>query len=262
MDAKQVGAYWEANADAWIRLSRAGYDVYRDALNTPAFLDLLPTIHGLRGLDVGCGDGTNTRRLAERGAWMTAIDIAPSFIAAAQATEAADPCGIDYSIGDATALAFADGSFAFVTAFMSLMDIPNQGAVLREAHRVLLGGGFLQFSILHPCFAPPCRRVLRNADGEAYAVQLADYFWRTEGDVETWTFGAIPPAERATVRPFDIPRFHRTLADWVAMILAAGFAVETLTEPMADEDTARQVPAVADTRIAPLFLHMRARKPQ
>jgi len=32
----------------------------------------------------------------------------------------------------------------------------------RSAGLILRSGGFLQFSILHPCFVPPYRRVLRN----------------------------------------------------------------------------------------------------
>ena len=47
MDPSIVAAHWEANAEAWTRHSRAGYDVYRDALNTPAFLAMLPPIDGL-----------------------------------------------------------------------------------------------------------------------------------------------------------------------------------------------------------------------
>ena len=42
MDHQQVGRLWNANADAWTKLARAGYDVYRDYLNTPAFFDMLP----------------------------------------------------------------------------------------------------------------------------------------------------------------------------------------------------------------------------
>ena len=46
MDTREVGRYWESNARAWTALSREGWDVYRDALNTPAFLALLPAIGG------------------------------------------------------------------------------------------------------------------------------------------------------------------------------------------------------------------------
>ena len=80
MDRTDVAACWEANAETWTRHARAGYDLYRDALNTPVFLANLPPVAGLKGLDIGCGEGSNTRKLAERGARMTAVDIAPTFI--------------------------------------------------------------------------------------------------------------------------------------------------------------------------------------
>ncbi|GAB5387800.1 MAG: class I SAM-dependent methyltransferase [Alphaproteobacteria bacterium] len=261
MKSAEVGAYWEGNAPAWIELSRAGYDVYRDALNTPHFLALLPQIDGQTGLDIGCGEGTNTRQLAERGAHMTAADIAPSFIKAETETEQADPRGITYQHMDATALDFADASFDFATAFMSFMDIPDQDKALAEVFRVLKPGGFFQFSILHPCFCPPHRKTLRDENGVCYAIEVGDYYRRTDGEVESWLFGAAPPEEREKHPDFNIPRFHRTLSDWVAMLTEAGFMLEALQEPKADEDTARAVPDVADTRITPLFLHLRLRKP-
>ena len=80
MDRERAAAYWEANAETWTQLSRAGYDVYRDNVNTPGFLAMLPPIAGLHGLDIGCGEGTNTRALAKLGARMTAIDVAPPFV--------------------------------------------------------------------------------------------------------------------------------------------------------------------------------------
>jgi hypothetical protein len=66
MDAKTVAAHWEANAETWTKYSRAGYDRYRDALNTPAFLAMLPAVDGLTGLDLGCGEGSGDRRRDDR----------------------------------------------------------------------------------------------------------------------------------------------------------------------------------------------------
>ena len=74
MDHKEVGHFWNTNADAWTTLSRAGYDVYRDYLNTPAFFEMLPDVAGRSGLDLGCGEGHNTRLLARRGAKLHDID--------------------------------------------------------------------------------------------------------------------------------------------------------------------------------------------
>ena len=47
MEPVEAAALWEANAETWTRHSRAGYDIYRDALNTPAFLEMLPPVAGL-----------------------------------------------------------------------------------------------------------------------------------------------------------------------------------------------------------------------
>ena len=261
MNSEEVGRYWNQNAEVWTRHARAGYDVYRDALNTPAFFDMLPDVAGLGGLDIGCGEGHNTRLLAKAGARMTAIDIAEVFIGHARAEEAKAPLGIDYRLADGTALPFATNSFDFATAFMSLMDMPEQDKGLSEAARVIRPGGFVQFSILHPCFVPPTRRTLRRMDGTTKAIEIADYFKRVDGDLDVWKFGGAPAEERHKVEPFRIPRYHRTLSDWVAMIVAAGLNIEAFGEPMASEDVARAVPAVEDTRVAPIFLHVRARRP-
>jgi ubiquinone/menaquinone biosynthesis C-methylase UbiE len=260
MDARDVAAHWESNAETWTTYSRAGYDKYRDALNTPAFLDMLPRVAGLKGLDLGCGDGTNTRSVARLGARMTGLDVAPTFVRHARETEAQDPLGIDYVLGDGQTIEFPDASFDFVTAFMSMMDMADQPQVLSGVQRILRPGGFLQFSILHPCFVPPTRRNIRNEAGEPVAVQVADYFDETEGRIERWLFSEIPAEERATLTPFSVPRFHRTLTSWVSMIVGAGLTIEAFGEPMASEDVAIAEPVVADTRVAPIFLHIRARK--
>ncbi len=260
MKSAELAAYWEANADTWTRHSRAGYDVYRDALNTPAFLAMLPPVGGLRGLDVGCGEGSNTRKLARLGARMHGVDIAPTFIRHAVAAENADPLGIVFHVADAIFLPFAPGTFDFVTAFMSMMDIPDQARALHEVWRVLRPGGFMQFSISHPCFDPPHSRVLREADGTTRAIEVAGYF-DTEEWVDIWWFGTLPREERERVAPFRTPRFHRTLSEWVEIICRAGLVIEQFGEPRASPELAEAVPYVAVTRVAPLFLHIRARKP-
>jgi ubiquinone/menaquinone biosynthesis C-methylase UbiE len=260
MDLTDVARYWEANAENWTRFSRAGYDVYRDALNTPAFLAMLPPVNGLAGLDIGCGEGTNTRQLARRGARIHAIDIASTFIRHARAEEERDPMGITYQVADATALPFPDASFDFATAFMALMDMPNQERALSEAARVLRPGGFLQFSILHPCFAQPHRRVVRDDAGNTLAIEVARYF-EDFPFLDEWMFSTIPAEQRAGIEPFRIPVFHHPLSQWVDYICRAGLVIEKFAEPQASPEVAAAVPQVADTRVAPLFLQIRARKP-
>jgi len=262
MTRAEAAAYWEANAEIWTQHARAGLDVYRDRVNTPAFLMMLPPIAALSGLDIGCGEGANTRDLARRGASMTALDVSPTFIRHAREAERNEPLGIEYVRADAACMPFAAAAFDFATAFMSLMDMPDQATVLAEADRVLRPGGFLQFSILHPCFVPPHRRVLREADGRTVrGIEIGGYFSNIDGRVDRWWFCTVSAEERARVPPFQEPRFHRTLSTWLNLVIATGFTLERLGEPCADEAMAEAVPAVADTRVAPLFLHVRVRKP-
>ncbi|OLP58672.1 methyltransferase [Xaviernesmea oryzae] len=258
MKREEVAAFWEANAEAWTQLSREGYDIYRDALNTPAFLAMLPPVEGLAGLDVGCGEGSNTRKVAEYGALMQAVDISPTFIRHAQEVEAREPLGIVYQMADAHELPFEDARFDFVTAFMSLMDMPHQDSVLREIARVLKPGGFLQFSILHPCFVPPYRKTLRDAEGRVTGATIAGYFDDSQGQVERWIFSAAPKERQEAFAPFVIPRFHRTLSWWVDAIVGAGLTITKFGEPSASEELAQAFPTVADTRVVGIFLHVQA----
>lgn len=50
MDHNEAGRYRNDSAESWTRLARAGYDVYRDHLNKPAFFAMLPDVEGLSSL--------------------------------------------------------------------------------------------------------------------------------------------------------------------------------------------------------------------
>jgi SAM-dependent methyltransferase len=247
---------WNANAGSWTELSRAGFDVYRDLVNTPAFFAMLPSVAERSGLDLGCGEGYNTRLLAERGANVVALDIADVFVAAAAESGGS---GVRFVLADGATLPFASRSFDFVTAFMSLMDVADPESTLREVQRVLKPSGFVQFSVVHPATATPIRRWVDDASGRREALTIGSYFF--EGPItERWTFNAAPAAVLEHHEPFTITYARRTLTGWMNAVLSAGLSIEALAEPHADEETARHRPEVADTRIVPYFLILRARK--
>ncbi len=260
MNHIEAGRYWNESADSWVKLARAGYDLYRDQLNTPAFFAMLPDVNGLLGLDIGCGEGHNTRLLAQRGARMSAIDISEVFIAHAKETERRRPLAIDYRVASAVELPFADQSFDFATAFMSLMDVPETSRVLAEGYRVLKPGGFLQFSIAHPCFDTPHRRNLRDENRRTYAIEVGNYFQGSAGEIDEWLFKAAPAQVKQGMRKFTIPRFRRTLSVWLNLLIEAGFHLERVEEPRPTDETVRSFPGLQDAQVVSYFLHMRVRR--
>ena len=77
-----------------------------------AALDLLDPQRGERILDVGCGEGTLTKKIIERGATVLGIDNSPEMIAAARAN------GIDAVLMDAADIPFSsefDAAFSNAT---------------------------------------------------------------------------------------------------------------------------------------------------
>lgn len=99
-----------------------------------AALDLLDPQAGERILDVGCGEGTLTRKIIERGASVLGIDNSPEMIAAARAN------GIDALLMDVADMPFA-GEFdaAFSNATLHWVLAKEQAA--RAIFRALKPGG-------------------------------------------------------------------------------------------------------------------------
>lgn len=244
---------WDPIADMWIHGSETGQDIHRDFMNTPSFLKALPEwTSGRTAIDIGCGEGTNTRAMAGLGYKMTGADLCGRFIEYAKQKEAEKSQGIAYHLADATILPFKDCTFDLAVAFMSFMDMENPDKALKEAFRVVKPGGFFQFSIVHPCFTPPHSRWLRDSEGHTYAREVGKYFER----------GGRPMSfSRDSSKGFSIIQQHWPISDWLNMIAGSGFILETAVEPMPDPETIRRCPHMEHTLTVPDIIIFRLRKP-
>jgi ubiquinone/menaquinone biosynthesis C-methylase UbiE len=98
-------------------------------------LEWLAAQPGERILDLGCGDGQLTQRIAATGAGVVGVDASPEMLAAARAR------GIDAQEGRAELLPFADRSFDAVFSNAALHWVRGQDEMMAEVRRVLKPGG-------------------------------------------------------------------------------------------------------------------------
>ena len=254
-----VASAWDRNAALWASGVEAGFDLYRELYTLPAFLAFMPRIEGLRVIDLGCGEGSNTRRFASLGARTTGIDLSEEMIRRARSEEERRPLGVRYEVCSFSNIEIAEAeSYDGALSTLALMDGPDFGLAVREAHRVLVPGGRLCFSILHPCFITRAAAWLRAADGAYTGLKVGHYFDRAPF-VEQWRFGKHPEGRR--LRPFEVPRFPRTLSDYVNAVCAAGFRITGIEEPRPEETACAAHPWLSRwRRHAPLVLFVSAVK--
>ncbi|MDD3043267.1 MAG: class I SAM-dependent methyltransferase, partial [Methanosarcinaceae archaeon] len=122
----------------------------------PSSLELDPIVHAYLGkkneiLDIGCGPGKISLRLASLGHSVWGIDLNGEGIEIAKtfAEEADLEERLEFRVGDATALPYASEKFDLVLmqAFLTTVPGPEPRAkAVREAFRVLKPGGSLYIS--------------------------------------------------------------------------------------------------------------------
>lgn len=105
---------------------------------------------GARVLDVGCGGGLLSEALAQAGAHVTAIDLAPDLVKIAKLHGLESGVKVDYRVQSAEALAGEQpGAFDAITCMELLEHVPDPGAILAACAVLLKPGGRLFVSTLN-----------------------------------------------------------------------------------------------------------------
>jgi len=187
------------------------------------------------------------RDLVGRGHRVVGVDASPTLIAAAADAQPEAP----HVLGDAHRLPFADGSFDLVVAYNCLMDVDDMPGVVGEAARVLRSGGRLCASITHP-------------------LNLAGSFTARQADAPFVITGSYLGPPRATEFRAERDGLTMTFRDraypletWAVAFERAGLLIERVREPASpDASVERFGSSDLRWRRVPMFLHLRAVKPQ
>ncbi len=111
------------------------------------FIAWLSVPPGVRWLDVGCGTGALTATLVRLAAPREVIGIDPSPGFVAHATRAVPDSRVRIEVGDAQALAAADGSFDATVSGLVLNFVPRPDRAMAEMARVTRAGGVVAFYV-------------------------------------------------------------------------------------------------------------------
>jgi SAM-dependent methyltransferase len=188
---------------------------------------------GARACDLCCGEGYLGRHLIARGAReVVGIDLSSELIEVARRRSSAP--ALSYRVDDAQELrSVSDGEFDLVMSQLAMMDVADHRKLFAAVRRVLVPGGRFVFSLLHPCFTGRPYHVrdapeyVLDESGSPIAFAVRRYategFWESGGDGVRGRVGS----------------HHRTLSTYVNDLVASGFALERLEEPLAGADAAR-----------------------
>ena len=215
------------------------------AAEWPALRAMLPDLHGLKVLDLGCGFGWFCRWVRQNGAaQVLGIDVSEKMLARARATT--QDSAITYTIADLEHLELPVNSFDLVYSALVFHYIENLDSTIREVYRSLVPSGHLVFSVEHPIFtAPSDPNWSINAAGR-----------------RTWPVDAyLDEGPRSTDwLTKGVIKQHRTLATYLNLLVQVGFALSRMEEwgPSAEQVASR--PEWADERQRPPFLLVAAKR--
>jgi SAM-dependent methyltransferase len=202
---------WDERAAEWIDWARApNHDGFWDG-TWPEQRAVLPPPPRLV-LDLGCGEGRLGRELLGLGYGVVGAERSPRLARATRQHEL--PVAVAHA--DAGRLPFADASVDVVVACMSLHDLDDLDASVREAARVLRPDGHLCAALVHPYATAQDLRTMHTEQPLVTAPYLVERRFddAIERDGRTMTFSSM----------------HRPLSRYLGVCFGAGLVLDGMRE--------------------------------
>jgi len=232
---------WERNARWWQDTFTEGADPEYEEQILPLAERFVRGAH--RVLELGCGEGQVSRRIARLGADVVGLDPAPTQIRAAYGRDASVRC----VQARAQQIPCAGGAFDAVVLCLVLEHIDPFEPVVDEVARVLVPGGRFVAFLSHP---------LLQAPGSAWMIDedLDEQYWR----VGPYLHDDVITDEVAPGVHFSFA--HRPLSRYVHAMGKAGLYVYDMAEPAPTAAVLAETAGFAHDDTIPRLLVLCARR--
>lgn len=222
--------YWDSIAGDYRAITRIDADDfhYGPLLAGDRDLQLLPPLTpGMTSLELGCGEGQNSRWLARKGLICTAVDISAEQLAYAKADAAADGTAITFLQQPIETCDFPENTWDLITSSHAFEFVEDPFELVKRIARWLKPGGTFVLSTVHPVYNGDWVSAEEDDGSEVWGRLLVNYF-RPIDDIREQPEGSGPAiASRAY-----------PVSAWFNAFRAAGLQVERIEEPPAAADPA------------------------
>ncbi len=224
---------WEQNAEHWDDYMGDESNRFHRELIRPSTEKLLNVQKGQNILDIACGNGNFSRRLADLGANVVAFDYSSKMVERAKTRSLNHK--IDYKVIDATnydeLIGLGAAQFDSAVANMALMDIADITTLAKSLYQLLKSNGSVVFSITHPCFQSPGIRKINEIE-DVYGELIS------RNSIQITKYLTPEPYKAIGIKGQAIPHymFHRPISYYTSLFFESGFVLDGIEEPSFQKD--------------------------
>ena len=221
---------------------------YNDLIEQPIVFELLGDISGKHVMDIGCGYGAMTIKIAKAGAdKVLGIDVSEKMIEKG-IKENPHP-NVTYKMLSAESLDSIDEKFDVVVSCLAIHYIENFEKLFADVYALLKQGGEFIFSMEHPIYT-----------ASKYAQQ-----WVTDTESNTVTGFVTDHYGDESVRNIEwlgktITKYHHKTDTVFNALISAGFIFEKVIEPSPSKELLKKVPRTQHELHRPAYLIVKCRK--
>ncbi|WP_040975437.1 class I SAM-dependent methyltransferase [Necropsobacter massiliensis] len=248
----QQSVYDHAEFFALYQKLRSNPHSVNEIVEKPTMLALLPDLNGKKVLDMGCGTGEHLCLYLQRGAaFVVGMDLSQTMLKQAQVEleklAKNRPHFALYHLPMENLSALPQAEFDVITSSFAFHYVEDFSALLAQIYAKLKAGGELVFSQEHPIVT--CYRDGERWEKDENKRQIAYRlnYYREEGE----------RTRRWFRQPFNT--YHRTVATIMNNLIAAGFRIEHIAEPMLTQQPQWQA-EFKDLQHRPLLFFVKAKK--